>query len=427
MAFLGARTARLIRGWLQRLIVAVAVLVALVSSPAHAQLREDADVAAPPDVSLERNLTIPALPPGFVTERAGTITFEMPEAAQSTMREVIDSAATEWIRITSDLGAEPGGPLLVRIGRNPDEMASLAPLEAPPPDYAVGVAYPELDLVLLTLTAPETWERPDLRHVFMHELAHVALHRAVVGDGMSGPGGRPLPRWLDEGIAIHEAGERSIERVETLWQGTISDQLIPLDRLDRGFGGRPHSVGLAYAQSADFVAWLIRRGDDGPRKLRQVLERVRNGASFPQAIEITYSQTIGQLDDEWRVALSERYGATPLLLGSGLAWAIVAVLIVLAFRKRRQNNKQVLARWGEEERIEDERAALRARAHQILAARRALEDERLASPPQPAAEAAPKAAPAEEPELDADTDMPVPPPQPEVPSIEWEGDRHTLH
>ena len=70
---------------------------------------------------------------------------------------------------------------------------------APPPAYAVGVAYPALGLVLLTLSAPDTWERPDLDRVFIHELAHVATHRAAGGNG--------VPRWLDEGIAIHVAGE----------------------------------------------------------------------------------------------------------------------------------------------------------------------------------------------------------------------------
>jgi hypothetical protein len=425
--------------------------------PASAQLRpatidaapegtaapeEARPIEGPPDVSLERDLTIPPLPPDFVRRTAGTLTFEMPAAAESTMRDVIDSAATEWVRITGELGADPVAPLLIRVGRNPEEMARLAPLEAPPPEYAVGVAYPALDLVLLTLTAPETWERPDVPHVFSHELAHVALHRAVRGVDGERTFERTVPRWFDEGIAIHLAGERSIERVETLWQGTISGQLIPLDRLDRGFPSRPHAVSLAYAESADFVAFILRRGDDGPAKLRQLLERIRGGDSFEGAVSLTFTSTLGQLEDEWRTALGERYGAAPLLLGSGLAWVVVGFLIVLAFRKRRVNNKKVLLRWSEEEKIEEEREALRARARQILLARRAMEEQ---AREQRAKEAlagsggeAARGDPVSDPDADADPDVleahseaegdpAPPPPKPEVPSILFEGDRHTLH
>lgn len=379
---------------------------------------ERAELAGPPDVSLERNLTLPDAPEGFVTETAGTLTFELPSVAREAMAEVIDSAATEWLRITRDLGIEPGGPILIRVGRDPDEMAALAPLEAPPPAYAVGVAYPAMDLILLTLAAPETWERPEVRQVFAHELAHIAVHRAVSSpDRIGDPWTRSVPRWFDEGIAIHEAGERSIERVETLWQGTLSGQLIPLNRLDRSFPSRPHSVSLAYAQSADFVAWILRRGDDGPDKLRQLLSRVRNGSSFEDAVEVTFTATIGQLEDDWRAALGERYGVAPLLLGSGAAWAFIGFLVLLAFRRRRQQKKVVLARWSEEEKIEDEREALRVRAREILAERRAMAE---ASAENPAASS--------EPDDDlTPSDPPPPRPQPDVPSIEWEGDKHTLH
>jgi hypothetical protein len=384
---------------------------------------ETGELAGPPDVSLERNLTLPDAPEGFERETAGTLTFEFPSVARQALREVIDSAATEWLRITRDLGIEPGGPILIRVGRDPDEMAQLAPLEAPPPAYAVGVAYPAMDLVLLTLAAPETWERPEVRQVFAHELSHIALHRAVTSsEHVGSPWDRSVPRWFDEGIAIHEAGERSIERVETLWQGTLSGQLIPLNRLDRSFPSRPHSVNLAYAQSADFVAWILRRGDDGPHKLRQLLARVRSGSSFEDAVEVTFTATIGQLEDDWRAALGERYGVAPLLLGSGAAWAFIGILVLLAFRRRRQQKKVVLARWSEEEKIEDEREALRVRARAILAEREAN-----------AQASAARDVKVEPEPIDPDDELtpsshpPPPRPQPEVPSIEWEGDKHTLH
>ena len=49
------------------------------------------------------------------------------------------------------------------------------------------------------------------------ELSHVALHRAVDG--------HPVPRWFTEGVSIHQAGERNIARIRTLWQGAVQRRL----------------------------------------------------------------------------------------------------------------------------------------------------------------------------------------------------------
>jgi hypothetical protein len=376
---------------------------------ADAQLRD-----APADVLLDGTLrlSVPPLPDGFVQRDAGTMHFELPSVAETAVQPLLDEAATEWVRIASELGAPLDRPLTVRVGRNPEEMAALAPPEAPPPDYAVGVAYPEVDLVLLTLTAPETWERPELRQVFAHELAHVALHRAVSDGGIA----RPLPRWFDEGVAVHIAGERSIERVEVLWQGTVAGRLLPLDELD-GFPGRPHEVSLAYAESADFVAWLLRRGDDGPARLRELLGRIRGGLAFEPAVALTFSVSLDTLENEWLDALSERYTLAPLLLGGGLAWVLIGVLVVMAFRRKRSTAKLTLERWSKEERVEDEREALKARAREILRLRREL-----------AEKASQESAPARdeaEPSDVAAGPMPIPPA--EIPTVEWDGHRHTLH
>ncbi len=378
-------------------------------SSAAAQLRD-----APADVLLDGalRLSVPALPEGFVQRDAGTVRFELPIVAETAVQPLLDEAATVWVRIASELGAPLDRPLTVRIGRSPEEMAALAPPEAPPPDYAVGVAYPEVDLLLLTLTAPETWERPELHEVFAHELAHVALHRAVSDGEIE----RPLPRWFDEGVAVHVAGERSVERIEVLWQGTVAGRLIPLDQLD-GFPGRPHEVSLAYAESADFVAWLLRRGDDGPARLRELLGRVRGGLAFEPAVALTFSVSLDTLENEWLDALSERYTLAPLLLGGGLAWALIGVLVVLAFRRKRSTAKQTLDRWSEEERVEDERDALKARAREILRLRRELAD-RAATP----APSGPDEAGASD--LQA---SPLPPPPAEIPTVEYDGHRHTLH
>ncbi len=202
----------------------------------------------PVDVEDGPDLVLPAPPPGFVTERRGQVEWVYPARAREEALGLMRAYDKEWPRIVEELGGDVDARLVVRIGKDPQEMERLAPLNAPPPAYASGVAYPASGWILLTLSAPETWELPNLRLVFAHELSHIALHRAV--------NGVPLPRWFVEGVAINQSGERSFERVRTLWEANVSGNLVTMRALSRSFPSRAHEVNIAYAQSASFVAFM---------------------------------------------------------------------------------------------------------------------------------------------------------------------------
>jgi hypothetical protein len=381
----------------------VALWMMLGAASVSAQpLREDA--AQPAPTALERPsdvgiaIAVPPLPEGFDETRDGIVLWQFPAAARGLVDALRDTTRADLTRVTRDLGASEE-EVIVRVARDPDEMRACAPPDAPPPSYAVGVAYPGLSLIILTLSAPTTWERPPVDRVLVHEWSHVSLHRAI--------GGRSVPLWFNEGLAIHEARERSMDRVRTLWEATVRDTLIPLDSLSSHFPARPHAVDLAYAESADFVGWLFERGDAGSTEVGRMLERIADGQRFEEAISQTFSAGIGQLEDEWRTELGRRYAALPLLLGSSLAWIVVLVLLVLAYRRRRKDDARTLARWEADEAREEVARLARARAD--LDALRAESDA----------------------EVDAETDDGAPPrprpPEDGVPRVVHDGQRHTLH
>jgi hypothetical protein len=334
---------------LTRFLAVIAVGLTLLLGGAVASAQREA--RAPAD--LLDATAVPPLPDGFEELADGDVTWQFPSSARDLVTMVRDETAADRARVTRELGA-PDGPVLIRVGHDPDEMRALAPPEAPPPAYAVGVTYPRLSLVLLTLAAPETWERPPVDRVLVHEWSHLALHRAL-GDAQA-------PLWLDEGLAIHEARERSFDRVRTLWEGTVRGSLIPLDDLSRRFPERPHAVDLAYAESADFVGWLFNHGEDGPARIPRLIERMRNGQAFDSAIRNTYGAGIGSLEVDWRGELGRRYAALPLLMGSSFAWLVVLVLLVLAYRRRRRDDARTLARWEAEEAREEAARLARTRA-----------------------------------------------------------------
>ncbi len=287
--------------------------------------------------------------------------------------------------------------MTIRVGRDPDEMRALAPVGAPPPRYASGVAYAHRGLILLTLTAPDTWVRPDLDRVFVHELSHIALRRAVRGHA--------LPRWFVEGVAIHQSGEMGFERLKTLWNGYLSDAIIPLAQVDGSFPERSTEVSLAYAQSSDVITFL--RGDRADtRRFRVLIEELGQGDSFDDALSQAYALTVGQLERDWLEDLGGRVRTLPMLVGGGTFWALSALLLVAAWWRRRRRHRRRMREMGEQESAEAE-AIARAEATVDLQLDEHLDaNERLVllvsgEPPQGR--------------------------EPGVPTVQHEGSNHTLH
>jgi hypothetical protein len=207
------------------------------------------------------------------------------------------------------------------------------------------VAFPAEGLILVSLTEPQSFLHPAVSRVLVHELAHVALHRAVLG--------KDLPRWLSEGYAIDRAGERSLARVRTLWDGALQGRLLGIRQLSREFPEQPAEVDLAYTQAADLAGWLLDRDADGAR-FRKLLDRIRNGASFEQAVHGAYGMDLDTLEQNWRTAIASRFGRWPTLLsGLTVVWAAAALLLVVAYVRVRRRHERTLQRWESEEAVLD--------------------------------------------------------------------------
>jgi hypothetical protein len=202
-----------------------------------------------------------------------------------------------------------------------------------------------------------------------------------------------VPRWFDEGLAIYESGEGRFARFRALWDATLSGSLLPLSDLDRSFPSDRYEVSIAYAESADFVQFLMRDADRA--RYGSLVQRVRAGAGFGRALEDAYGTDVRKLEYEWREERQRRFGVTPLLTGSGLIWIVVVGLAGAAWWKRRRRARSKLEEWAREEAQAEEEVAERV---------------------QPAV-----LAPAS-----IDDAMP-PPARKEVPLVEHEGRWYTLH
>jgi len=308
-------------------------------------------------------LRLPPIPAGFNTHDAGWIRFIYHPSSRERVQPLIAQAEAVRHDLTQRLGFPVLSEVRVEIARTPGEMATFAPSGAPYPEYAAGVAYSELGLVLLSLTPIHAGQEQDLGEVFRHELAHVALHDAL--------NGQSVPRWFNEGFAVFASGESSFTRMKTLSMATVGGSLIPLRDLERSFPDDETKAQVAYAEAVDVLRFLVRRED--AHRFRALVSELREGKNLDQAVLDAYAVDLATLELEWRDDASRRYTFMPLLLSGTFFWVIALALAVWAWRRRKRRDKITLQRWAREEAVEDlhrARLALRseaARVHIVLA------------------------------------------------------------
>ncbi len=341
-------------------------------------------------------LHMPPLPAGFNTYNARWLTFVYHPSSRERMQPLVAQADAVRSELTERLGFPVLSEARVEIARTPLEMTTFAPPGAPYPEYASGVAYSELGLVLLTLAPVHPGSEQDLGEVFRHELAHVALNDAL--------NGQPVPRWFNEGFAVFASGESAFVRMKTLSTATVFGSLIPLRDLERSFPDDETKAQVAYAEAVDVLRFLVRRED--AHRFRALIAELRGGKAFDKAVLDAYGVELSTLELEWRDDVSRRYTVWPILLSGTGFWVIALGVFVWGWRRRRRRDRVTLQRWARQEAVEDlqrARLALRseaARVHIVLAKGTEVPAAQLAMPP---------------------------PSEVEVPRVEHDGTWHTLH
>jgi hypothetical protein len=322
---------------------------------------EVVEANAPPADSprVAGELRRPDAPSGFAQHRAGFIEFAYPPETRERIQPLIEQAPAVRAELINRFGRDVLSSVRVHIARTPGEMANLAPVGAPFPSYASGVAYSQIGFVLLTIFPDQPSAPHDLLEVFRHELAHVALYDAL--------GGQHVPRWLNEGFAVHLSGESSLQRTQVLWSAVLAGDVLPFAQLDRGFSSRAGAgqVSVAYAQAADVVRYLLRTRD--ANRFNLMLNHLREGATLDRALQESYGLDLIGLEYEWREDASRRYSFWPVLLSGSMIWVGVLGLFLLAWRRHKRRTQATLERWAREEAQEELLRHAQSRLHIVIA------------------------------------------------------------
>ncbi|MBL8603926.1 MAG: hypothetical protein JNK72_18510 [Myxococcales bacterium] len=329
------------RGWWWPFFSAWVLLLSLWSAPGFGDPVDRHAAADDAPNTHGMQLTVPPVGAGDVRLTRGTISLSYPPALAPLVAAAVAHAEGDLAAVSQQIGSSRRARVEVRFVADADAMRAAAPRELPPPAYASGVAYPGLNLVVVATRAPGSLEPINVRQVLRHELSHIAFGEAT--------GGAPMPRWLTEGLAVEQSAEHSFERFERLAVASFTRGIVPLSALDRSFGARSgDTVDVAYAEAADFVAWLLRK--EGPARFGVMLAHAANAMPFEDAVREAYGHNLSALEGDWRSELRGRFALAPLWAGTSLLTVAGLVLTAVALVRRRRKSKAIVSRWEREER-----------------------------------------------------------------------------
>ena len=276
--------------------------------------------------------------PTFKEGRTAHYAFEWTRGLDGYAKALMEKAEGHHDRIYGELGVS-ADPRATRVSlfANEDEMLEVAEARhgRAPPRWADGLAYPtSREIYLHVGSGPDK-----LDETFRHEISHIAVGRIA-------PPGR-LPLWFYEGVAIRQSEGISLERAWLLTQAATLGNLLPLDDLARGFPKAGERVGIAYAQSVNFVGHLMSQGDE--KAFGAMLASVGEGASLDAAVTRAYGRPLASIEAEWRGNLETRWGWVPILFGTTALWGFAGFLLVSAWRRKRRERRAKMAQMAHED------------------------------------------------------------------------------
>lgn len=241
--------------------------------------------------------------------------------------------------IVSDVGVPPRPGVEVVVARTHEAFLNSQPHRMKAPDWAAGLAYPDRNLMILKAPAAARYGTIDPFRTFRHELAHLVLHQALSGVA--------IPRWLDEGLAMYEAGEWTFRTTAVISATTLKQNYIPMGNLRDRFPADLATAERAYAQSFSMVAYLFNRF--GRERFRDFVVHIKQGRTLSQSTQEAFGLTFYDLETGWHRYLRLRYTWVPVVTSSAALWSLVTLIFLYAYVRKTRRTREKIMEWELEE------------------------------------------------------------------------------
>lgn len=358
------------RGTLVRALGAALLALALLGAAPRAR----AETPAPPPSSASQGEAAP-------TPYRSTAHFRFfgDDAVTNTLDKLADTAEERFARLCAQIDActRVTRPIDIWVAEDAERFAAGFPEKNPMAEWAAGVTFLAEQRIVLRAHGTGVFS---LMETFEHEVAHVLAHtyapairddlpsgaEGVDPQGASGAEGvehahvhwRALPRWFAEGLAVWQAGEGLVQRLETALKAASSGKLLTFDALARRFPNQGSNVEIAYAQSAIFVRRLVLAS--GPRAVVELLRDTSKGVDFDEAFVKHFGAPPGDLFERLSDDLEKSSNPFVFLSDGNFLWGLTTVLFLAVAWWRLRDRKRQMARIADSEdaRIQAEDQAL---------------------------------------------------------------------
>ena len=182
-----------------------------------------------------------------------------------------------------------------------------------------------------------------LEAVMRHEIVHLALNDRA--------GGRPLPRWFHEGVAVTlESGWSTRDDLRLLLAALDPPSMADIARLFAS-DAYPDTT-QAYLLSAALVDEIRTR--HGAAAIGGIARQFASGLSFDAAFAAATGESVDTAADRaWR-GHRRLSRWVPVLASPSAAWTMIMALAAVAFVVRLRRVRELRRRWEEEEEEDEE-------------------------------------------------------------------------
>jgi hypothetical protein len=245
-------------------------------------------------------------------------------------------------RVIADIGVDFAEKTEIRLCPTLEAFREAQPGGTWIPLWAIGVAYPAENVIVLRSPRAAKGSRIDVVDVFAHEFSHVALGRALAGVA--------VPVWLNEGLAMYEAREWTFSRISVLTRASLMDRLIPLPVLTLSFPEEEGPAELAYAESFMFVSFLINKV--GREAFHRLIRDYTRYGDLEGALRRGTGMNLTDLEERWLVYLKLRVSWIPIITSVSTLWFIAALIFVYGYARKKRQAKRRLKEMEKEEESE---------------------------------------------------------------------------
>ena len=283
------------------------------------------------------------VPPGPTRIETEHFIVQHERTASETAKIAAEAAEKAYVNVKHLLGIEAPSPVMIVVISSGGAFGKdKRPLPGDLPGWAVGSAYPAKRLIFISQPHGVSLRYRDIAEVVTHEYTHIAVG-SYLGD-------MEIPRWFDEGVADFVGGGRSWTASFSIGVAAITGRLIPLDALRRWWPTSRREAEVAYAQGADFVAFVENK--HGPGAIKNILYEMRSSGKFEAAVLKATGKKLAELETEWLKRVVRVYRWVPILSGGLTIWAFGSMLVIIGYVRKKRISKLKYHLWEIEERLD---------------------------------------------------------------------------